>query len=145
MYEGAKTRVWTLGGDTEEFLIDIGLHQGSSLSPFLFTIIMDELTRDNQDKVPWCMLFTDNIVLIYETREKVNRKLEKWRDTLESKGFRQSRSKTEYLECKFSEGEEQVLQDVIIGDTTVPNVGKFKYLGSIIQGNERLTMTLVTV
>ena len=50
------------------------------------------------------MLFVDNIVLIDETREGVNTKLERWRDTLEAKGFRLSRSKTEYLHCRFSAG-----------------------------------------
>jgi len=45
MYEGVKTSVRTSAGDTEYFPIDIGLHQGSTLSPFLFTIVMDELTR----------------------------------------------------------------------------------------------------
>ncbi|PHT98556.1 G2/mitotic-specific cyclin-2 [Capsicum chinense] len=33
----------------------------------------------------------------------VNDKLEVWRQTLESKGFRLSRNKTEYLECKFND------------------------------------------
>ena len=41
MYEGVKTRVRSSVGDTEYFPIDIGLHQGSALSPFLFTIVMD--------------------------------------------------------------------------------------------------------
>ena len=45
MYSGVRVRVRTLVGDTEDFPIDIGLHQGSALSPFLFTIIMDELTK----------------------------------------------------------------------------------------------------
>ena len=36
-------------------------------------------------------------------RGGVNDKLEVWRRTLESKGFRLSRSKTEYLECKFND------------------------------------------
>jgi len=45
MSTGAKIRVRTLTGDTEFFLIDIGLHCGLALSLFLFTIIMDELTR----------------------------------------------------------------------------------------------------
>ena len=49
MYEGAKTSVRSLVGAMEDFPIDIGLHQGSALSPFLFTIIMDELTREIQD------------------------------------------------------------------------------------------------
>jgi len=45
MYDGVKTSVTSSVGDTEYFPIDIGLHQGSTLSPFLFTIVMDELTR----------------------------------------------------------------------------------------------------
>jgi len=36
MYEGVRTRVRTVIGDTEDFPVDIGLHQGSALSPFLF-------------------------------------------------------------------------------------------------------------
>ena len=35
----------TCGGITNDFSIIIGLHQGSALSPFLFFIVMDELTR----------------------------------------------------------------------------------------------------
>ena len=49
------------------------------------------------------MLFTDDVVLIDETRGRVNDKLEIWRQTLESKGFWLSRTKMEYLECKFSD------------------------------------------
>jgi len=52
MYEGVKTSVRTPIGDTEYFSIDIGLHHGSTLSPFLFTIVMDKLTREIQDEVP---------------------------------------------------------------------------------------------
>ena len=32
----------------------------------------------------------------------MNTKLELWRNNLESKGFKLSRKKTEYMECKFS-------------------------------------------
>jgi len=46
MYEGVRTRVTTVIGDTQDFPIDIGLHQGSALSPFIFIIVMDELTRE---------------------------------------------------------------------------------------------------
>ncbi|PHT52263.1 Nuclear pore complex protein [Capsicum baccatum] len=49
------------------------------------------------------MLFANDVVLIDETRGGVNDKLEVWRQTLESKGFWLSRTKTEYLECKFSD------------------------------------------
>lgn len=33
----------------------------------------------------------------------VNEKLDVWRQTLSSKGFRLRRTKTEYMECKFSD------------------------------------------
>jgi len=54
------------------------------------------------------MLFVDDIILIDETKEGVNTKLEWWTDTLEAKGFRLSRSKTEYLHYRFHAGEGSV-------------------------------------
>jgi hypothetical protein len=41
----------------------------------------------------------DDVVLIDENIIGVNQKLELWRQTLESKGFRLSRTKTEYMRC----------------------------------------------
>lgn len=43
------------------------------------------------------MLFADNIVLIDETREVFDNKLEQWREIPEAKGLRPSWSNTEYL------------------------------------------------
>jgi hypothetical protein len=71
------------------------------LSPYLFALVIDEVTRDIQRDIPWCMLFADDVVLVDESREGVNRKLELWRQALESKGFRISRTKTEYIICDF--------------------------------------------
>ncbi|OIT40319.1 exocyst complex component sec6 [Nicotiana attenuata] len=116
MYDGAKTRVRTVGGDSDHFSVVMGLHQGSALSPLLFALVMDAITRHIQRDVPWCMLFADDIVLLDETRVGVNERLEVWRKTLESKGFKLSRAKTEYLECKFSaepsEGDGEIDGDV---------------------------------
>jgi len=94
MYSGVRARVRTIVGDMEDFPIDIGLHQGSALSPSLFTIVMDEFTRKIQDEIPCHMLFANDIVLIDESREGVNTKLELWRSTLEPQPFRLSSSKT---------------------------------------------------
>jgi len=77
--------VRTCGGDTTDFPINIGLHQGSALNPYLFALVMDEVIRDIQGDIPWCMLFADDVVLVDESRAGVNRKLELWRRTLESK------------------------------------------------------------
>jgi hypothetical protein len=63
---------------------------------------MDEVTRDIQGGISWCMLFADDVVLADESRTGVDQKLELWRRTLEVKGFRLSMSKTEYMKCDFS-------------------------------------------
>ncbi|OIT39959.1 histone deacetylase 14 [Nicotiana attenuata] len=138
MYDGAKTKVRTVGGDSEHFPVVMGLHQGSALSPFLFALVMDALTHHIRGDVPWCMLFADDIVLIDETRDGVNERLEVWRQTLESKGFKLSRSKTEYLEYKFSVESREVGRDVRLGSQVIPKRDSFKYLGSMIQGDREI-------
>ena len=45
MYISSKTQVVTQKGETEYFPIEVGLQQGSALSPLLFIIIMDVLTE----------------------------------------------------------------------------------------------------
>ena len=133
MYEGATTHVKVGEDNSEEFPITIGVHQGSVLSPYLFVLVMDELTKDIQDEVPWCMLFADDIVLIDESREGVNSKLELWRRTLESKGFKLSRSKTEYMEYDFASNRCATQNMVSMQENEVPKKEVFRYLGSILQ------------
>nr|XP_009609243.1 uncharacterized protein LOC104103071 [Nicotiana tomentosiformis] len=126
MYEGAKTQVRTTREDSDNFPVEMGLHQGSTLSPFLFALVLDMLTRNIQGEVPWCMLFADEIVVIDETRGEINAKLEVWRQTLESKGFKLSRPKTEYLECKFSEGMHEEEGEVMICTQVIPRRDSFR-------------------
>jgi hypothetical protein len=76
MYRDAVTFVRICDSDTSDFPIKIGLHQGSALSPYLFALVMDEVIRDIQDDIPWCMLFADDVMLVDDSRTGVNRKLE---------------------------------------------------------------------
>ncbi|XP_009590254.2 secreted RxLR effector protein 78-like [Nicotiana tomentosiformis] len=62
MYDGAKTRVRTLGDDSKYFSVVMVLHQGSALSLFLFALVIDALTHHIQGNVTWCMLFSNDIV-----------------------------------------------------------------------------------
>ncbi|KAK7258655.1 hypothetical protein RIF29_24237 [Crotalaria pallida] len=79
------------------------------------------------------MLFADDIVLIGDTREEINGKIEMWRQALEGYGFRISRSKTEYMECNFSKRHVGLTREVKVGEHVLAQVPKFKYLGSILQ------------
>ncbi|RZB98883.1 LINE-1 retrotransposable element ORF2 protein [Glycine soja] len=133
MYDRVSTSVRTQGGESDDFPITIGLHQGSTLSPYLFTLILDVLTEQIQEIAPRCMLFADDIVLLGESREDLNERLETWRRALETHGFRLSRSKSEYMECKFNKRRRVSNSEVKIGDHIIPQVTRFKYLGSVIQ------------
>jgi hypothetical protein len=79
------TSVRTSDGDTDDFPIKIGRSQG----------IYKEISHV-------VCSFADDVVLINDSHTSVNRKLKLWRQTLESKGFRLSRTKTEYMRCGFS-------------------------------------------
>ncbi|KAK3516441.1 hypothetical protein QTP70_013289 [Hemibagrus guttatus] len=68
MYERSRTVVRCAVGQTEEFKVEVGLHQGSALSPFLFAIVMDQLSEELS---PWTMMFADDIVICSESREQV--------------------------------------------------------------------------
>jgi hypothetical protein len=49
MYDNVVTSVQTSDRDTNDFPINIGMHQGSALSPYyLFALVMDEVTRNIQ-------------------------------------------------------------------------------------------------
>ena len=77
------------------------------------------------------MLFADDVVLVDESRVGVNRKLELWRHTLESKGFRLSRTKTEYMMCDFSVTSYED-GDVSHDGQMVVKKDTFRYLGSVL-------------
>ncbi|PUZ51570.1 hypothetical protein GQ55_6G198300 [Panicum hallii var. hallii] len=93
---------------------------------------MDEVTRDIQGDIPWCMLFADDVVLVDESRAGVNMKLELWRHTLESRGFRLSRTKTEYMMCDFSPTRHED-GGVSLEGQVVAKKDIFRYLGSMLQ------------
>ena len=128
MYRSSKTQVVTQKGETEYFPIEVGLHQGSALSPLLFIIIMDVLTENTEKDPPWAMMFADDLVMCAMTREEVEEDLETWRVVLERHGLKISRTKTEYLPSPTNDSE----TTVNIVDAELPTVTSFKYLWSII-------------
>jgi hypothetical protein len=46
MYDNVVISVRTSDRDTNDILINIGLYQGLALSPYLFALMMDDVTRD---------------------------------------------------------------------------------------------------
>jgi len=48
MYEGACIEVKTVCGETEDFKVKVDVHQESALSPYLFSVVIDAVTKEIQ-------------------------------------------------------------------------------------------------
>jgi Reverse transcriptase (RNA-dependent DNA polymerase) len=79
MYTNIVTCVRAYDDEFDIFSIKIALHQGSALSPYIFTLMMDVITNNIYGDIPWCMLFADDMVPIDKSRIGVDQKLELWR------------------------------------------------------------------
>ncbi|KAK3564512.1 hypothetical protein QTP86_022855, partial [Hemibagrus guttatus] len=117
--------------ETEEFKVEVGLDQGSALSPFLFAMVMHQLLQEVRQESPWTMMFADDIVICSESREQLEANLERWRFALERIGMKVSRSKTEYMCVNERKGSGTVR----LQGEEVKKVQEFKYLRSTVQSN----------
>ena len=99
MYNGAKSKVRGNGSYSDEFEVKVGVDQGSVLSPLLFIIVLEALSREFRTSCPWELLYTDDLVLIAETLDLLMEKLKLWKDNMERKGLRVNIGKTKVMIC----------------------------------------------
>ena len=69
MYTGAKTVIRTVYGYSKDFEVKVGMHQGSALSPLLFVIVMEAISKQFRVALPWELLYADDLAVIAETEE----------------------------------------------------------------------------
>ena len=124
MYTGAKTVVTTVYGNSKGFEVKVGMHQGSALSPLLFVIVMEAISREFRVALPWELLYADDLESKDESHThtthpfngplsrttRVSRyqkgktksgfywskrkRLNEWKENVESKGMRVNMNKT---------------------------------------------------
>ena len=97
MHVGCETFVRCVAGVTESFKVKVGLHQGSALSPLLSSVVLDQLTGEVRNEATWSMMFAEDIVLVRKSRIKIELDLYRWRNFLERREMKVSRTTTEYL------------------------------------------------
>ena len=66
MYEEASTKVRMNGRESRAFNVKVGVHQGSVLSPLLFIIVLEALSREFREGLPMELLYANDLVLITE-------------------------------------------------------------------------------
>jgi hypothetical protein len=102
MYEGATTAVKVKGGESKEFEVKVGVHQGSVLSPLLFIIVLEALSKEFREGLPWELLYADDLALLAESKAELLVKIERWKEGMERKGLRVNMGKTKIMKCQLS-------------------------------------------
>ena len=132
LYRNVTSAIRGPVGTSPSFTINVGVHQGSALSPLLFVLCMDTVTADLQSPHPWTLLYADDVLLAAEERQELEHQTREWKTQLDKNGMRLNIKKTEYMECG-AQGDETIN----IGGEDLKKTTQFNYLGSIIttEGN----------
>ena len=97
MYTDVRSRVRVGNGYSEEFGVGVGVHQGSVLSPLLFIIVLEALSREFCTGCPWELLYADDLMISAESMEELLVKLKTWKTEMEKKGLRVNMGKTKIM------------------------------------------------
>ena len=116
-------------GRTDKFPIKVGLHQGSGLSPFLFIVVLDVISEEFRRGLPRELLFADDLAVVTDTEEEMQRRWLDWQIGMESKGLKVNIGKTEVM-VRSRRGTKANIKDS--QGTSLRQVNKFKYLGATI-------------
>ena len=128
LYQDTGAMVRTEGGISETFPVNIGLRQGSALSPLLFIIVMELVSRKRGGDVLEKVLYADDLSLTAESGEELEKQLGEWTMEFERHGLRVSQEKTEVMWI----GEQSVDLDIKLKGRRLRQVSSFAYLGSTI-------------
>jgi len=82
MYTGAKLVVRIDYSNSNDFEVKVGRHQGSALSPLLFLIVVEALSRELRVALPWELWYADDLVVIAETEDNLIKRLNVWKDNV---------------------------------------------------------------
>ena len=66
-------------------------------------IAMEAISREFGVALPWEMLYADDLEVIAESEEELIKRLNEWKDNVESKGMRVDMNKTKVDKWKTSE------------------------------------------
>jgi len=77
--------------------VKVGLHQGSGLSPLLFVIVMETISRELRAGLPLELLYADDLIVMAESEESLRDKIVKWKSGLEAKGLKMNIGKTKVM------------------------------------------------
>ena len=75
-----------------------GCSSGLCLSPLLFIIVLEALSREFRTGCPWELLYADDLMISARSKEELLVKVKTWKTEMEKKGLRVSMGKTKIME-----------------------------------------------
>ena len=97
MYDGPRSRIRVDDSYSDNIDVSVGVHQGSVLSPLLFIIVLEALSRDSRVGCPWDIFYADDLVITAESPDTLRQRLATWKQNFESKGLRMNMGKTKVM------------------------------------------------
>ena len=67
MYDGCTSHIRVNDSFSNSIEVKVGVHQGSVLSPLLFIIVLEALSREFRTGCPWELFYADDLVIAAET------------------------------------------------------------------------------
>ena len=133
-HEKKTARVMVGERASEEFGVNVGLRQGSVLSPLLFIAVLDLISRktvvkDTMKK----LLYADGLALVANGKQELHEILEEWNGLFTRNGQKLSLKKTEVLHIGHQK-EELVIE---LEGKKLTQRDSFVYLGVAVCGDEK--------
>jgi hypothetical protein len=107
MYADTSTMVKLNGKMSKGIRVRVGVHQGSVLSPLLFIIVLEALSRKFRGGLPMELLYADDLVLMAESEELLVEKVRRWKVGMEERGLKVNMGKTKVMRCRDGTGQTQ--------------------------------------
>ncbi|KAJ0002535.1 hypothetical protein NQD34_007684 [Periophthalmus magnuspinnatus] len=142
LYDRSRSCVRITGSKSDLFPVHVGLRQGCPLSPVLFIILMDRISRCSQgSEGVWfgnhrisSLLFADDVVLMASLSQDLQQALGRFAAECEVAGIRISSSKSEAMVLD----RKKVACPHQVGGESLPQVEEFKYLGVLFTSEGRM-------
>ncbi|XP_054621698.1 uncharacterized protein vopp1b isoform X1 [Dunckerocampus dactyliophorus] len=142
LYDRCQSLVRIAGSKSDPFPVKVGLRQGCPLSPILFIIFMDRISRRSQGvegfRFGGCriesLLFADDVVLLASSSRELQLSLDWFAAECEAAGMRISTSKSKSMVL----ARKRVECHLQVGDEILPQVEEFRYLGVLFTSEGRM-------
>ncbi|KAK3515760.1 hypothetical protein QTP70_030463 [Hemibagrus guttatus] len=142
LYNRSRSLVRIASCKSDLFPVHVGLRQSCPLSPVLFIVFMDRISRRSQglegvrfgDHRISSLIFADDVVLLAPSSQDLQCALGRFAAECEAAGMRVSTSKSEAMVLDWK----KVACTLQVGGEVLPQVEEFKYLGVLFTSEGRM-------